>query len=56
MRNEIMKTLLTVFKTNDSFMSMMTRLTLGLVMFPHGAQKALTFATPRTAEILSRAA
>ncbi len=41
MRNEIMKTLLTVFKTNDSFTSMMARLTLGLVMFLHGAQKVL---------------
>src|SRR6266478_10024197 len=37
----IMKTLLTVFKTNDSFTSMMARLTLGLVMFLHGAQKVL---------------
>src|SRR6266851_5001842 len=36
-----MKTLLTLFKTNDSFTSMMARLTLGLVMFPHGAQKVL---------------
>ncbi len=41
MRNEIMKTLLTAFKTNDSFTSMMARLTLGLVMFLHGAQKVL---------------
>ena len=51
-----MKTLLTAFKTNDSFMSMMARLTLGLVIFPHGAQKALGSATARTAGILSRAA
>ena len=36
-----MKTLLTLFKTNDSFTPLIARLTLGLVMFPHGAQKAL---------------
>src|SRR5438445_2748618 len=36
-----MKTLLTLFKTNDSFIPLIARLTLGLVMFPHGAQKAL---------------
>jgi putative oxidoreductase len=36
-----MKTLLTLFKTNDSFMPLIARLTLGLVMFPHGAQKAI---------------
>jgi len=36
-----MKTLLTVFKTNDSVTSLIARLALGLVMFPHGAQKAL---------------
>jgi putative oxidoreductase len=41
MRIEIMKTLLTLFKTNDSFTPLIVRLTLGLVMFPHGAQKAL---------------
>jgi len=41
MRNEIMNTLLTLFKTNDSFTSMMARLTVGLVMFPHGVQKVL---------------
>ena len=36
-----MKALLTLFKTNDSFTPLVARLTLGLVMFPHGAQKAL---------------
>ena len=36
-----MKTLQTLFKTNDSFAPLIARLTLGLVMFPHGAQKAL---------------
>ncbi len=36
-----MKALLTLFKTNDSFTLLIARLTLGLVMFPHGAQKAL---------------
>ena len=34
---KIMKALQLLLKTNDSF----ARLTLGLVMFPHGAQKAL---------------
>src|SRR6266852_3056321 len=36
-----MKPLLTLFKTNDSLTPLIARLTLGLVMFPHGAQKAL---------------
>ena len=36
-----MKALLTLFKTNDSFIPLIARLTLGIVMFPHGAQKAL---------------
>ncbi|HWW00363.1 MAG TPA: DoxX family protein [Candidatus Acidoferrum sp.] len=36
-----MKTLQTLFKTNDSVTSLIPRLALGLVMFPHGAQKAL---------------
>src|SRR6266436_5498531 len=36
-----MKTLRTLFKTNDSFTPLIARLALGLVMFPHGAQKAL---------------
>jgi len=36
-----MKTLLTLLKTNDGFAPLIARLTLGLVMFPHGAQKAL---------------
>ncbi len=36
-----MKMLLTLFKTNDSFTTLIARLTLGLVTFPHGAQKAL---------------
>jgi putative oxidoreductase len=30
-----------LFKTNDSFAPTLARLTLGLVMFPHGAQKVL---------------
>jgi putative oxidoreductase len=29
-----------LFKTNDSFAPTLARLTLGIVMFPHGAQKA----------------
>src|SRR6266849_8697458 len=36
-----MKPLLTLLKTDDSFAPLVARLTLGLVMFPHGAQKAL---------------
>ena len=36
-----MKALQTLFKTNDSVSSLIARLALGLVMFPHGAQKAL---------------
>jgi putative oxidoreductase len=36
-----MKTLLTLLKTHDSFAPLIARLTLRLVMFPHGAQKAL---------------
>jgi putative oxidoreductase len=36
-----MKTLLTLLKTNDSFAPLIARLTLGAVMFPHGAQKVL---------------
>src|SRR6266436_6697871 len=38
---QIMKALLTLLKTDDSFAPLIARLTLGLVMFPHGAQKAL---------------
>jgi len=30
-----------LFKTNDSFAPTLARLSLGIVMFPHGAQKAL---------------
>ena len=30
-----------LFKTNDSFAPTLARLTLGIVMFPHGAQKVL---------------
>jgi putative oxidoreductase len=30
-----------LFKTNDSFAPTLARLTLGVVMFPHGAQKVL---------------
>src|SRR6266849_6036490 len=33
--------MLTLLKTDDSFAPLIARLTLGLVMFPHGAQKAL---------------
>jgi putative oxidoreductase len=36
-----MKALQTLFKTNDGVSSLIARLALGLVMFPHGAQKAL---------------
>jgi putative oxidoreductase len=36
-----MKPLLFLTKTNDSAAPLLARLTLGLVMFPHGAQKAL---------------
>ncbi|HSH92946.1 MAG TPA: DoxX family protein [Roseimicrobium sp.] len=36
-----MKPLQTLFKTNDSSAPVIARLTLGLVMFPHGAQKVL---------------
>jgi putative oxidoreductase len=36
-----MKALQTLFKTNGSLSSLIARLALGLVMFPHGAQKAL---------------
>src|SRR4051812_36883990 len=36
-----MKTLLKLFKTDGSFTPLIARLALGLVMFPHGAQKAL---------------
>ncbi len=36
-----MKRLVTLFKTNDSFVSLIARLALGFAMFPHGAQKTL---------------
>jgi putative oxidoreductase len=36
-----MKALQLLTKTNDSAAPLVARLTLGLVMFPHGAQKAL---------------
>ena len=36
-----MKPLLCLTKTDDSNAALVARLTLGLVMFPHGAQKAL---------------
>lgn len=36
-----MKALQTLLKTNDSLSSLIARLALGLVMFPHGAQKVL---------------
>jgi putative oxidoreductase len=36
-----MKALNTLLKTNDSVATFITRISLGLVMFPHGAQKVL---------------
>lgn len=36
-----MKALQLLCKTNNSFAPLMARLTLGIVMFPHGAQKML---------------
>ena len=36
-----MKTLQAILKTNDSGAALLARLTLGVVMFPHGAQKVL---------------
>jgi putative oxidoreductase len=36
-----MKTLQLLFKTDHSFAPLLVRLTLGIVMFAHGAQKAL---------------
>jgi putative oxidoreductase len=36
-----MKALQLLCKTNNSFAPLIARLTLGIVMFPHGAQKAL---------------
>ena len=36
-----MKALQFLVKTNDSFAPLIARLALGIVMFPHGAQKAL---------------
>src|SRR5882757_5591396 len=36
-----MKALRTLFKTDESYTPLIARLALGLVMFPHGAQKAL---------------
>lgn len=36
-----MKALYLLLRTNDSGAPLLARLTLGLVMFPHGAQKAL---------------
>src|SRR6266436_654469 len=36
-----MKTLLTLFKTDHNLSPLIARLILGLVMFPHGVQKAL---------------
>ena len=36
-----MKTLQLLFKTNSGFAPLVARLTLGVIMFPHGAQKAL---------------
>jgi putative oxidoreductase len=36
-----MKAFQILFKTNDSFAPLLARLTLGIVMFPHGAQKVL---------------
>jgi putative oxidoreductase len=36
-----MKAIQLLVKTNNSFAPLIARLTLGIVMFPHGAQKAL---------------
>src|SRR5260221_3550270 len=36
-----MKALQTLLKSNDSLSSFIARVALGVVMFPHGAQKAL---------------
>lgn len=36
-----MKAIQLLFKTSNSFALVIARLTLGIVMFPHGAQKAL---------------
>src|SRR5712671_4562488 len=36
-----MKAIQLLFKTNNSFAPLIARLALGIVMFPHGAQKAL---------------
>jgi putative oxidoreductase len=36
-----MKALNTLLKTNDSVATFITRISLGIVMFPHGAQKVL---------------
>src|SRR6478672_11701115 len=36
-----MKTLQTLLKSNDSLSSFIARVALGIVMFPHGAQKVL---------------
>ncbi|HVU08032.1 MAG TPA: DoxX family protein [Verrucomicrobiae bacterium] len=36
-----MKAIQLLCKTNNSFAPLLARLTLGIVMFPHGAQKAL---------------
>ena len=36
-----MKALQILFKTNDSVTPLIARVILGLVMFPHGAQKVL---------------
>ncbi len=33
--------MINLFKTDDAWSSLVIRLTLGLVMFPHGAQKLL---------------
>ena len=33
--------MLSLFKTDNAWSSLVLRLTLGLVMFPHGAQKLL---------------
>ena len=33
--------MLSLFKTDDAWSGLVLRLTLGLVMFPHGAQKLL---------------
>jgi DoxX len=41
MRTSEGEAMISLFKTDDAWSSLVLRLTLGLVMFPHGAQKLL---------------